>query len=234
MQKSVVLKGYKDGYEIELKADAAFSQILIELTELFERLKHEKEKNDEKIAFNIKTGARLLTIDQKHEIEKIVDNYPNFLVHRIVSDVINIKEALQIMDSKNVHVNGDVIRNGQVKDITGDVLFLGNLHQGGILRATGNIYVMGSVSGIIHAGFDSNVRSIILGDISGAQQLRIGDLVDIVDEEKVTVGTDSLVFVNDLHVLEFTSIDKLKSLRPKIFNQVGGFYNGKSNSYYLW
>ncbi|MYY64336.1 cell division inhibitor [Lactobacillus salivarius] len=223
MQKSVVLKGYKDGYEIELKADAAFSQILIELTELFERLKHEKEKNDEKIAFNIKTGARLLTIDQKHEIEKIVDNYPNFLVHRIVSDVINIKEALQIMDSKNVHVNGDVIRNGQVKDITGDVLFLGNLHQGGILRATGNIYVMGSVNGIIHAGFDSNVRSIILGDISGAQQLRIGDLVDIVDEEKVTVGTDSLVFVNDLHVLEFTSIDKLKSLRPKIFNQVGGF-----------
>ena len=195
MQKSVVLKGYKDGYEIELKADAAFSQILIELTELFERLKHEKEKNDEKIAFNIKTGARLLTIDQKHEIEKIVDNYPNFLVHRIVSDVINTKEALQIMDSKNVHVNGDVIRNGQVKDITGDVLFLGNLHQGGVLRATGNIYVMGSVSGIIHAGFDSNVRSIILGDISGAQQLRIGDLVDIVDEEKVTAGTDSLVFV---------------------------------------
>ena len=63
----------------------------------------------------------------------------------------------------------------------------------------------------------------VLGDISGAQQLRIGDLVDIVDEEKVTVGTDSLVFVNDLHVLEFTSIDKLKSLRPKIFNQVGGF-----------
>ena len=185
--------------------------------------KGKTEKNDEKIAFNIKTGARLLTIDQKHEIEKIVDNYPNFLVHRIVSDVINTKEALQIMDSKNVHVNGDVIRNGQVKDITGDVLFLGNLHQGGILRATGNIYVMGSVSGIIHAGFDSNVRSIILGDISGAQQLRIGDLVDIVDEEKVTVGTDSLVFVNDLHVLEFTSIDKLKSLRPKIFNQVGGF-----------
>ena len=199
MQKSVVLKGYKDGYEIELKADAAFSQILIELTELFERLKHEKEKNDEKIAFNIKTGARLLTIDQKHEIEKIVDNYPNFLVHRIVSDVINTKEALQIMDSKNVHVNGDVIRNGQVKDITGDVLFLGNLHQGGVLRATGNIYVMGSISGIIHAGFDSNVRSIILGDISGAQQLRIGDLVDIVDEEKVTAGTDSLVFVNDKH-----------------------------------
>src|SRR5699024_1838038 len=141
----------------------------------------------------------------------------------IVSDVINIKEALQIMDSKNVNVNGDIIRNGQVKDITGDVLFLGNLHQGGILRAIGNIYVMGSVSGIIHACFDSNVRSIIIGDISGAQQLRIGDLVDIVDEEKVTVGTDSLVFVNDLHVLEFTSIDKLKSLRPKIFNQVGGF-----------
>lgn len=44
MQKSVVLKGYKDGYEIELKADAAFSQILIELTELFERLKHEKKR----------------------------------------------------------------------------------------------------------------------------------------------------------------------------------------------
>src|SRR5699024_11533835 len=97
------------------KADADLSKILIELTELIERLKHEKEKNDEKIAFNIKTGTRLLTIDRKHEIEKIVDNYPNFLVHRIVSDVINIKEALQIMDSKNVHVNGDVSSNGKVK-----------------------------------------------------------------------------------------------------------------------
>ncbi|KRM19096.1 cell division inhibitor [Ligilactobacillus hayakitensis DSM 18933 = JCM 14209] len=220
---AIVLKGYKEGYEIELKQEASFKDITKELEELIDKLKQEKKiEEKDSISFDVKTGKRLLSDEQCQKIEKIITKYENFTIHRIISDVVEMKDAMELIQNKSVHIVGDVIRNGQVKTVNGDLLFLGDVHQGGILRATGNIYSLGNIHGIIHAGFDSNITSVIVGNIKGAQQLRIGDLVDIVDEEKVTASSETIVYVNELHALEFETLDKLKILRPKIFNQVGG------------
>lgn len=221
---AIVLKGYKEGYEIELKQEASFKDITKELEELIDKLKQEKKiEEKDSISFDVKTGKRLLSDEQCQKIEEIITKYENFTIHRIISDVVEMKDAMELIQNKSVHIVGDVIRNGQVKTVNGDLLFLGDVHQGGILRATGNIYSLGNIHGIIHAGFDSNITSVIVGNIKGAQQLRIGDLVDIVDEEKVTDSSETIVYVNELHALEFETLDKLKTLRPKIFNQVGGF-----------
>ena len=220
---AIVLKGYKEGYEIELKQEAAFNDITKELEELIEKLKQEKKVEEkDSISFDVKTGNRLLTDEQRQKIEEIITNHKKFTIHRIISNVIETKEAMNLINNKSVHIVGDVIRNGQVKTVNGDLLFLGDVHQGGILRATGNIYSLGNIHGIIHAGFDSNITAVIVGNIRGAQQLRIGDLVDIVDEEKVNESSETIVYVNELHALEFETLDKLKTLRPKIFNKVGG------------
>lgn len=56
--------------------------------------------------------------------------------------MVDTKDALEFMEEHTVHVNSDTIRNGQVKLIKGDVLFLGNIHKGGILQATGSIFVL--------------------------------------------------------------------------------------------
>lgn len=224
--QAVVLKGYKNGYEILLEPTASFSEIKAELSTLMEKL-HNDETSDrtKKYSFNLNTGMILYTAEQKQELENIFADYPRFSIHKMQSAVLEKKEAQEIVDSTTVHVNGDIIRNGQDKLIHGDLLFLGTVHQGGILRATGSIYILGTVNGIVCAGHENNTRAIIAGNLQGAQQLRIADLVDIVNEDQKIAQADqtSALFVNDLHALAVTQIEQLKTIRPKLFIKAGGF-----------
>lgn len=221
---AVVLKGRKDGYELILKADASIESIIVELKELLDNLQRDENlKKDTQFTFQLNTGMRLLSSEEKKQFEKLFSEYSHFSIYKTVSDVVNRQDAYDFMDKHNVHVNAATIRNGQVVTITGDVLFLGYVHQGGILRVTGNIYILGDVAGIVHAGFEDNSTAIIAGKIGNAQQVRIGDLVDIMEEIDIAMPDHTVVYVNDLHKLSYTKVDELKSIRPKLFVGVGGF-----------
>lgn len=222
--QNVVLKGYKDGYEITLNADADFKAILTDLSKLFAELQLEKEKSEAKsLSFDISTGTRLLDAEQKQEVEKIVSQYPLFSIHRFTSSVMQIQDALEIIENRAVHLNASTIRNGQVENIKGDVLFVGDLHQGGILRASGNVFTFGKNEGIIHAGFPNDAEAIIIGNIHATQQVRIADVVDILEENQIEDSAETVVFVNDLHVLAYTERAKVKMIRPKLFTRMGGY-----------
>lgn len=218
---TVVLKGYKDGYELLLKDNADFEQIIRELQELFRKLQRDTVGKDERLSFTVNTGARLFDAKQKQKIEALIGEYPRFSIHRFVSDVVSTKDALEFLEEHTVHLNTDTVRNGQVKTINGDVLFLGNVHQGGILQATGSIFVLGQVEGVLHAGYPDDVIAVITGNIKTAQQLRISDLVDIIESDDLL--DKDVAYVNDLHAFSYTTLNELKMLRPKIFTQVGGF-----------
>lgn len=224
--QAVVLKGYNNGYELILEPTASFTEIKVELSNLMEKL-HNDETADrtKKYSFNINTGMILYTAEKKQALENIFANYPRFSIHKIQSSVIEKQEAQEIVDSTTVHVNGDIIRNGQDKLVQGDLLFLGTLHEGGILRATGSIFVLGTANGVLCAGHENNTSAVLAGNLKNAQQLRIADLVDIVNEDKKISETDqmSALFVNDLHALALTRIEQLKTTRPKLFIKAGGF-----------
>ncbi|MCI5762122.1 MAG: cell division inhibitor [Ligilactobacillus agilis] len=220
--QTVILKGHKDGYEITLKDDADFTLITSELRQLLEGLKQDEGSKQTTITFKVNTGARLLNTWQKKELEKVFGDYPYFAIHKITASVIDKQEAWDFMENHNIHINAATVRNGQVLELTGDVLFVGAVHQGGVLQTSGSIYSLGKIEGIVHAGYDNNSRAIIAGEISKAQQVRIGDLVDIV-EEKTIPTSRCLVYVNDLHTLTYADISELRALRPKLFVKIGGF-----------
>ena len=221
--QTVILKGHKDGHELTLKDNADFMVIITELKQLLDGLKQDNYLEKTTITFKINTGARLLNVSQKKELEKLFSAYPYFAIHKINASVVDKKEAWDFMEAHNVHLNAATIRNGQVLELTGDVLFVGTIHQGGILQTNGSVYNLGNVTGIIHAGYDTNTSAIVAGKIADAQQIRIGDLVDIIEETTVPATEDCLVYVNDLHTLTYTSIGDLKTLRPKLFVKMGGF-----------
>lgn len=222
--EAISLKGHKDGYEIVLRSEAKFSDIENELKDLLKRLYKDNSKFDaEKIDFKIQTENRLLTAEEKKKIEDIFADYPLFSIHRIKSDVILKDDAISIIEKNTIHANADIIRNGQVKTVKGDVLFMGTIHEGGILQATGNVYLLGKVEGIISAGYPDNNSAVVVGDLSQAQQVRIADLVTIFDDDVQPDASKPVVFVNDLHKLAYLKMDELKKLRPKIYAKFGGF-----------
>lgn len=221
--EAISLKGHKDGYELVLHSEASFEQITTDLKKLLGKLYKDNAKFDaDKIEFSIKTGKRLLTAAEKKQIEALFADYPLFTIHRIKADVLLKDDAVEMIEKNTIHPNADIIRNGQVKTIKGDVLFTGTIHEGGILQATGNIYLLGNAEGIVSAGYPDNDSAVIVGNLSAAQQVRIADLVTIFDDENRADSFEPVVYVNDLHKLSYLRLEDLKKLRPKIYSKIGG------------
>ncbi|WP_281164666.1 septum site-determining protein MinC [Liquorilactobacillus sicerae] len=221
--QNVLLKGHNDGYEITLKTTSSFENILKELQGIFAELKNgQLAAADQPVSFDILTGDRLLSTAEKKAIEAIIEKYPLFSIHRFAANVVSKLEAYEMVNKKSLHLDGSIIRNGQTKVIIGDVLFIGDLHQGGILQASGSVFLMGKSAGIIHAGFPNNPEAIIAGDFHQSQQIRISDAIAIISQEKLVADQETVAYVNDLHVLDYTKRSQIKQIRPKLFSKLGG------------
>ncbi|MFC6171775.1 septum site-determining protein MinC [Loigolactobacillus jiayinensis] len=219
----VVLKGHRGGYQLTLKQSGAFTAIIAELSELFVKLSREQAGQDEEqiVGFKIDTENRLFTEREKRQIQELIEQYPQFRVEQIESGVMTKTAARAWKEQDSIHLSRLVIRSGQEVQIDGDVLFIGAVHRGGILRATGSIFVVGKIEGVVHAGFPDQEEAIVVGDLSQAIQVRIADNVDILADSDQAFTPRSVTYINDLHLLDYGNLDELKVIRPKLYNKIG-------------
>ncbi|HIW72495.1 MAG TPA: cell division inhibitor [Candidatus Levilactobacillus faecigallinarum] len=221
--QAAVLRGTQNGYDLVLKQSASLDQILADLKTLLENLKVDPQAQEAtKVSLDVLTEDRILTADEKHQIEQLVGRYPRFEIHKIAANVMTIADAIQLRERENVHLLSKIIRNGQEVVMTGDVLFLGTIHEGGKLRTTGNIFSMGNVAGILQAGFPDDETKLIMGNLQTAQQIRIAEQFDIVEADQIQPSAQTIAYVNDLHVLSYGNLGNLKKINPKLYNQIGG------------
>ncbi|MFC6181419.1 septum site-determining protein MinC [Lactiplantibacillus daowaiensis] len=220
MQQSVVLKASNDGYELIFRQAAGFDEIMVDLKTLLDRLQIDNT-TDKQISFDMSTEGRLLTADQTQEVTKMINRYPLFSIHKLTADVILNADAMAMIERNTVHLVNQIIRNGQVVTITGDVLFFGKIHKGGVLRATGNIFVMGDVAGALEAGYPDHNDAVIVSQLTTVPKVRVGELLELVDLEKTVPGAN-VVYINDIQTLDYQPLNQLKRVRPKLFIQNGG------------
>ncbi|WP_087842416.1 septum site-determining protein MinC [Lactiplantibacillus plantarum] len=220
MQQSVVLKASNDGYELILRQEASFDDIMVDLKVLLDRLQADNT-TDKQISFDLDTASRLLTAEQNQKVTQLIQRYPLFSIHKLTADVILTADALAMIERDTVHLVNQIIRNGQVVEITGDVLFFGKIHEGGVLRATGSIFVMGEVNGALEAGYPDHNDAVIVSPLATVPRVRVGELLELVDLENVVDGTN-VVYINDIQALDYQPLQQLKRVRPKLFTRNGG------------
>jgi len=220
MQQSVVLKASNDGYELIFRQAASFEDIMGELKTLLDRLQVDNT-TDKQIGFDISTAERLLTAEQTQKVTQLVQRYPLFSIHKLTADVVLTSDAMEMIARDTVHLVNQIIRNGQVVTITGDVLFFGKIHEGGVLRATGSIFVMGDVAGALEAGYPDHNEAVIVSDLTDVPRVRVGELLELVDPTRLADGTN-VVYINDIQALDYQPLTQLKRVRPKLFIQNGG------------
>nr|WP_241007599.1 hypothetical protein [Lactiplantibacillus plantarum] len=118
MQQSVVLKASNDGYELILRQEASFDDIMVDLKVLLDRLQADNT-TDKQISFDLDTASRLLTAEQNQKVTQLIQRYPLFSIHKLTADVILTADALAMIERDTVHLVNQIIRNGQVVEITG-------------------------------------------------------------------------------------------------------------------
>ncbi|TPR12675.1 septum site-determining protein MinC [Apilactobacillus timberlakei] len=220
--QSAVLKGTQSGYEVILDESSSLEQINTDLKNLLNRLGENNLKKSENIKLNIRIGNRLFSQEQKNIMIDNINSYHGLSVGHFISNVLTKEDAKAKFKQKYIEPMSKTIRNGQEVNVDGDVLFFGTVHEGGKLFASGNIYNMGNVNGIIQAGYPDNEDKLIIGNLHNAQQVRVGEQYDIVSDNPIDDEESTVVYVNDLHLLSYGKINDLKEINPKFFNRIGG------------
>lgn len=227
LEKHITLKGTNDGYYLILNEDSSLKEIHQDLDELLEHLK--KDKNyDQSFELTIDSGNKLLTEKVRQSLSKKITEHTNFSIKRFTQNVIAKelaeewhKDTSPLMIVKN-------IRNGQIVRSDRDIILFGDVRPGGLVRSSGSVVVVGDVKGTIHAGAKGDEEAIIIAPFMYDGQVRIGEHVEIIEmednESKVEKSTmPQIVYLNDLHVVEFADIQRLAQIRPDFAKDLGGF-----------
>jgi septum site-determining protein MinC len=76
------------------------------------------------------------------------------------------------------------LRSGQKEVFGGEVVLVGDVNQGAEILAGGDIIVVGTLRGVVHAGYPDNADAVVIALNLTPLQLRIGPFIARADEEQ--------------------------------------------------
>src|SRR5699024_8357166 len=127
------------------------------------------------------------------------------------------------MDEMEVKPITQIVRSGQVAEVAGDLLLIGDENPGAQVRATGCIYILGHLYGIAHAGIYGDVRTTIAASYMNPAQLCIGNYMSRAPDYE-TEGTYMECAYLDVEndKLVIVRLQLLPYLRHKLWKIAGG------------
>ena len=167
----VKIKGKKDGLFFHLDDQCDFSDLLQELRHKLETT-HQKILSGPIAHVHVRLGKRRITDEQKDEILQVIASRGNLIVKSIISDEDHLNNG-----SRKLRIYKGMVRSGQTLIFDGSVLFIGDVNPGGSVICTGDIYVMGSLRGMAHAGSNGDEQAVIIASHMRPTQLRIANVI---------------------------------------------------------
>jgi len=172
----VTIKGTNEGFIFYLDDDCSFRSLIDELTnKLAERYPYADSKQQVDVV--VKLGYRYVNEERKQTIKQLIEKDQRFRLVRFESEVIDKQTASKWLEDNEVKRMRKIVRSGQVVDVKGDLLLIGDVNPGGQVCATGNVYILGKLNGIAHAGTEGNEQAIIVASYMNPMQLRIANYI---------------------------------------------------------
>jgi septum site-determining protein MinC len=221
-QQFVTIKGTKDGLTLHLDDSCSFDQLLHELEEMLS-LKQYVDGSGPVIGVNVKVGNRFVNKNQREKLESAIKQKRNLIVETIESNVMTKDEALRLKRETEVVSVAKIVRSGQVLQVKGDLLLIGDVNPGGTVIAGGNIFILGALKGIAHAGIDGNKQAVIAASLLKPAQLRISEIINRAPDFIQTEGSDmECAFLNENDEMMIERLQQLTHLRPNLTRFEGG------------
>nr|WP_245251078.1 septum site-determining protein MinC [Virgibacillus litoralis] len=171
----IIIKGTKDGLTLFIEDQGSFEEVMDELSD---KLAENNPSHDEPVVpVTVKLGNRYLNDQQKKQLSDLIGNKNRFSIQSFDSEVIRRDEALTWKEDSEIKSINRIVRSGQVLEVVGDLLLIGDVNPGGKVVTTGNIFIMGSLRGIAHAGLNGDRDAVIAASYMKPSQLRIADYI---------------------------------------------------------
>jgi septum site-determining protein MinC len=221
--QNVTIKGTKDGLTLHLDDTCSYDELKKELDRKLSNSSRVQEEQ-QLLSVRVKAGNRYLTQEQQEELKDLIRQKRNLIVEDLETNVITKEEADRQRQETEIVTVAKVIRSGQVLEIVGDLLLIGDVNPGGTVKATGNIFIMGTLKGIAHAGSDGNDEAVIAASVMKPSQLRISDCFNrapdqLPDEENRVM---ECAYISDNQQIVVDRLQVLMKKRPNLTRFEGG------------
>lgn len=222
-RQNVTIKGTKDGLVLHLDDTCSYEELKQELDQ---KLSANSRTQEERHLISVKVdiGNRYLTDDQKEELKELIRQKKNLMVDDIESNVITKEEANRLKEENEVVTVSRIVRSGQVLRVSGDLLLIGDVNPGGTVIAGGNIFIMGVLKGVAHAGCFGNEQAVIAASSMKPSQLRIGEYINRSPDSNPANEHREMecAYINENHYIIIDRLQALNHLRPNLTRLEGG------------
>ncbi|MCD8509108.1 MAG: septum site-determining protein MinC [Bacillus sp. (in: Bacteria)] len=217
-KQNVLIKGTKDGLTFFLNDQCTFDSLIEELQDKLSERPVSLTTDPGYVKVKVVAGKRYLENSHLDKLEKTLFEFIKGVIITVESDVVTKAEAEEMRKSLEVTRLVKVVRSGQVLEVTGDLLLLGDVNPGATIKATGNIFVMGKLQGMAHAGADGNIKAVICASSLAPTQLRIADIIrQSSTEEMATPRVMGCAYIGEnAREMMLESIQKLVNIRPDV------------------
>lgn len=171
----VTIKGIKDGLTFQFDDTCDFEDLVADLRFKLEHT-HQNILTGPLVHVDIRTGERQMTEEQKDTLLDILSQKGNLLV-RSFEEPVEVEPEVIPYDRNRVQIVTGMVRSGQVLHHEGPVLLLGDVNAGGTIMSTDDIYILGALRGMAHAGINGNEDAVIAASFFSPTQLRIAELI---------------------------------------------------------
>ena len=207
----VTIKGVKDGLVFLLDDICEFALLAEELEQKLSQ-KYKNVLQGPAVEVIVKLGGRMLSDNQRQHLLDIIGAAGNLLVKRLEND----QPLASAPDNRpdEPHVMKVIVRSGQTVHYPGSLLILGDVNPGGTVTSDGDIYVLGSLRGVAHAGIGGNEQAIIAASHMKPTQLRIADVISRPpDEWGIDEAFMEFAYMNDGQ-MKIDKITLIQRVRP--------------------
>lgn len=219
------IKATSNEYRLIISQEASLDEIGEYMSDFSIQLMNISREAESKVLI-IETPNRILPIEVQEELTKLIKNRAQWEVF-FDSNVLSKNQAVKWHKSTTLNVEFQSIKGGEIIEIDGDVLLIGNIEPGGYLRASGNIFIVGKIEGIVNAGFKGDKSAVIVGTFSDHCELRIDkssySITHLLDDKSAYIPR--VYFLNDRQIIDCVDVNQIQNIRPNIDQVVSQLKN---------
>ena len=215
--QNVTIKGTKDGLILHLDDNCSYDELKNEIsTKLSESSR--LQEDTKLITVSVQLGNRFLTDIQTEELTDLIMQKKNFVVGSIHSNVLTKAAVEKMKEEQEITSVSKIIRSGQILQVPGDLLLIGDVNPGGTVIAGGNVFIMGVLKGIAHAGCLGNKEAIVAASVMKPSQIRIGEYINRAPDHHVDDDNHEMecAYIDENNQIIIDRLQVLMHLRPNL------------------
>ena len=179
MKQKVMIKSNKYGLIVQMDPETPYDEILEELREKFT----ESAKFFRDATMAVTFEGRVLTSPQEQEIIELITDVAHVHIVCIFDRDENteklyqsvVERSLEDMPKKEGKFYRGTLKTRQVLESETSIIVLGDVEFGATVVSKGNIVVLGTIRGTVHAGAAGNRDAFVVALSMKPQVLRIAD-----------------------------------------------------------